>query len=493
METLLPRKSPSAVGVDAGCIIDFLKEIQEKGLELHSLMIVKNGSVIAEGWWYPYTSQRYHGCYSVTKAFVSTAVGLAEEEGLLSLDDYLADFFPEKLPNHPSQKLLEIRVRDLLRMSCGMPKEVSLIGVADSVQAFLAEEVADQPGGKWRYNSICTHMLSQIVEKVSGMSIEEYLTPRLFEPLGISNYRWDRNPQGEIMGGWGIHITTETLAKMGQLYLQKGKWGEKQLIPESWVERASACQIDNSDPEHPKGVSDFGSGYGYQLWNCLEEGSFRLDGAFGQVSMVFPKDQLVIAITEGVSDAQKTFDVVRKHLIHGVQEGKTRSSQQDDQLREMLSSLTLGENKAAPRSSMESEINHAVYQFEKNEGSLIPETQRWMAFVTESGISRMSLSFEKKEGRLSWTEGAQNYEVSFGLDGDYRYSVTQLPYCENVIASCGYWEAENVLHLIFRMIEEAHGMEIKIQLEKNQAILSYQPTITKTPWVSLTGIRSDHR
>lgn len=487
METLLPRRSPSDVGVDAGCIISFLKEIRNRNLELHSLMIVKNGAVITEGWWYPYGPERYHGCYSVTKAFVSTAVGLAEEEGLLSLDDYLADFFPEKLPPAPSQKLLEIRVVDLLRMSCGMPNEVSLVGVKDSVKAFLAEEVADRPGEKWRYNSICTHMLSQIVEKVSGMSIEEYLTPRLLEPLGISNYRWDRNPQGEIMGGWGIHITTETLAKMGQLYLQKGKWEDRQLIPESWVERASACQIDNSDPEHPKGISDFGSGYGYQLWNCLEEGSFRLDGAFGQVSMVFPKDQLVIAITEGVPDAQKTFDVVHNHLIRGMQESSSGSMESDQELLKLLSDLNLGERRKTPRSPLESKLHDVSYQFGENEGSLIPDTQRLMAFVTASGISEIRLSFGDQEGCFFWTEGGQKFQAAVGLDGDYRYTTIQLPYCENVIACCGYWEEEFVFHLIFRMVEEAHGMDIRIQFSQDQAVISYQPTISKAPWVSLTG------
>lgn len=489
MESLLPRKAPSDVGVDAGCIIRFLKEIQEKKLELHSLMIVKDGAVIAQGWWYPYTSERYHGCYSVTKAFVSTAVGLAEEEGLLALDDYLADFFPEKLPNMPSQKLLEIRISDLLKMSCGMEHEVNLMEAEDSVKAFLAEEVIDQPGEKWRYNSICTHMLSQIVEKVSGMSIVEYLTPRLFEPLGITHYRWDRNPQGELMGGWGIHITTETLAKMGQLYLQKGKWGDRQLIPESWVERASAYQIDNSDPDHPKGVSDFGSGYGYQLWNCLESGSFRLDGAFGQVSMVFPKERLVIAITEGVPDAQKTFDVVRKHLINGIQEQKSGSTEADHQLLELLSGLTLGENQKMPRSPMEAVINNCEYRFAENQGSLIPDTQRWMAFVSESGITNIKFNFGETEGRFFWKEGSQENEVAVGLDGDYRYSVTRLPYSENVVACCGYWVNENEFHMVFRMVEEPHGLNIVIKFLENELTLSYQPTITKTDWVSLTGTK----
>lgn len=489
METKIPRSTPAQEGVDAQHILDFLDEIAAKKLELHSLMIVKNGKVITEGWWHPYSAEQYHGCYSVTKAFVCMAVGFAEEEELLFIDDFLSDFFPEKLPENPSVNLLSMRLKDLLCMACGIPQEVDLVGVEDSVKAFMADEVTDQPGTVFRYNSICTHMLLKVVEKVSGMDIIEYLTPRLFVPLGIEQIRWDKNPLGEYMGGWGIHITTETLAKMGQMLLQKGKWGEKQVVPQSWVELISGYKIDNGDPNSTE-PSDFGCGYCYQLWNCLEEGSFRLDGAFGQVSMVFPQYQLVIAITEGAGNAQHTFDTVRKHLLNTAEETGC-NPEADALLAERLQSLSLNEAKIGVPSSLVPAVSGTVYRFSPNELSLIPDTQRKMSFETNCGIHSLSLTFGEEEAEFCWKEGNRENRVNLGLDGNYRYAVTQMPYHINRIAGCGNWEDENTFRMVLREVEEPHGMEIKLCFDGDAVTLSYQPTITRTPWISLTGIKEN--
>src|SRR6185312_2801990 len=169
--------------------------------------------------------------------FTATAVGLAIAEGKLSLDDQVIKFFPEETPAEPSANLLAMRVRGLLRMNTGNQSE-PLIRVDDPskqpdtwVKTFLTHPVPFKPGTHFLYNSPATYMLSAIVQKVTGMTVLDYLKPRLFEPLGINNPRWVASPQGITAGAYGLSLRTEEIARFGQLYLQKGKWRGKQLVP----------------------------------------------------------------------------------------------------------------------------------------------------------------------------------------------------------------------------------------------------------------------
>lgn len=305
----LPRSEPEAQGVASPQVLAFIEAV-DKIDSMNSFMLVRHGKVVAEGWWTPYNPASRHSLYSLSKSFTSTAVGLAAAEGKLSVDDPVLKFFPEEAPREVSNNLKAMRVTDLLRMSTGQQSEPPRKADEAWVKTFLAHPVPFKPGTHFLYNTSATYMQSAIVQKATGEKLIDYLQPRLFQPLGIENPTWEESPQGISTGGYGLSIRTEDIAKFGQLYLQKGKWDGKQLVPAAWVEAATARQTSNgSNPE-----SDWDQGYGYQFWRCRHE-AYRGDGAFGQYCVVLPEQDAVIAITSGVRDMQQVLNVVWDQLV----------------------------------------------------------------------------------------------------------------------------------------------------------------------------------
>jgi CubicO group peptidase (beta-lactamase class C family) len=290
----LPRSSPESQGVPSPAILEFVDAAGKTLKSLHSFMLVRHGNVVAEGWWSPYDARSPHALYSLTKSFTSTAVGLAIEEGKFSLDDEVLKFFPEDTPAEAGKNLKAMRVRDLLRMNTGHDAEPPRPPGQSWKQAFLSHPVAFKPGTHFLYNTSASCMLAAIIEKTTGMSLLDYLRPRLFEPIGIENPLWEKSPQGITIGGYGLSVRTEDIARFGLLYLHKGKWEGRQLVPEAWVTAATSVQTSNGS--NPK--SDWDQGYGYQFWRCRND-CFRGDGAFGQYCIVMPKQDAVIAITSG--------------------------------------------------------------------------------------------------------------------------------------------------------------------------------------------------
>jgi CubicO group peptidase (beta-lactamase class C family) len=306
----LPRSTPEAQGVSSEVIRAFVEAADEKINTLHSFMLVRHGQVVAEGWWKPEAAEKPHLMHSLSKSFTSTAVGLAIAEGKLSVDDPVLKFFPEAAPAAPTDKLKAMRVRDLLTMTSGHGTEMKFSDDTPWVQAFLAHSVEHKPGTHFMYNTPGSHMLSAIVRKVTGETVLDYLKPRLFTPLGIATPEWPSSPQGNTLGGWGLKICTEDVAKFGQLYLQKGQWKGHQLVPAAWVAQATSKQVSNgSDPS-----KDWDQGYGFQFWRCRHD-AFRGDGLNGQFCIVLPEQDAVIAITALTNDMQAELNVVWDKLL----------------------------------------------------------------------------------------------------------------------------------------------------------------------------------
>jgi CubicO group peptidase (beta-lactamase class C family) len=333
----LPRSTPEAQGVSSSDIRAFVEAADQRVQTMHSFMLVRHGHVVAEGWWKPEAADKPHVMHSLSKSFTSTAVGLAVAEGKLSVDDPVLKFFPEDAPVAPSVKLKAMRVRDLLTMNSGHEVEVKFTTNAPWVQTFLAHPVPHKPGTHFLYNTPGSHMLSAIVRKVTGETVLDYLKPRLFDPLGIENPEWPSSPQGNTFGGWGLKIRTEDVAKFGQLYLQKGKWNGKQLVPVEWVEQATAKQVSNgSDPS-----KDWDQGYGFQFWRC-RHGAFRGDGANGQFCIVLPEQDAVIAITADTRDMQAELNVVWDKLLPAFHAKKLPANKEEQaKLKETLVNLAV--------------------------------------------------------------------------------------------------------------------------------------------------------
>src|SRR5437762_222222 len=308
----LPRSTPEEQGVSSAAVLSCIESL-DKIDSMNSFMLVRHGKVVAEGWWAPYDAESPHALYSLSKSFTSTAVGMAIAEGKINLSDPVLKFFPDDAPANPSTNLKAMRISDLLRMSTGQQNEPGRTDAEPWAKTFLAQPVPFKPGTHFLYNTSATYMASAIVQKATGTTVLDYLRPRLFEPLGIEHPAWEASPQGITVGGYGLSIRTEDIARFGQLYLQKGKWQGKQLVPEAWVKAATARQTSNgSNPN-----SDWDQGYGYQFWRC-RHGAYRGDGAFGQYCIVLPEQDAVLAITGGLRDMQAVLTLVWDKLLPGL-------------------------------------------------------------------------------------------------------------------------------------------------------------------------------
>jgi beta-lactamase family protein len=360
--TPLHRSPPEAQGVSSTAMLAFVNALDEiEGM--HSLIVVRHGSVIAEGWWSPYDAEHNQVLYSLSKSFTSTAVGFAVAEGRLSIDDEVLKFFPNDAPTNASNNLKAMRVRDLLIMSTGHQDEPSAAPDVISPKSFLAQTVPHLPGTHFKYNTAATFMQSAIVQKVAGETVLDFLRPRLFEPLGIEHPVWDTNFQGISLGGYGLRVRTEDIAKFGQLYLQRGDWNGKQLVPAEWVSIATAKQTSNGS--NPK--SDWNQGYGFQFWRCRHN-AFRGDGAFGQYCLVMPEQDAVVAITSGVKDMQAVLNLIWDKLLPAMQSQELPANPASvQQLKDKLARLEVRTVQGSATSSVSSKVLNRKFVFSTND------------------------------------------------------------------------------------------------------------------------------
>lgn len=314
----LPRSTPEAQGISSAAIRAYVEAADQTIHTMHSFMLVRHGQVVAEGWWKPESAEKPHVLWSLSKSFTATAIGLAVAEGKLGLDDPVLKFFAAEAPENPSAHLRAMRVRDLLSMSGGHDTEPKFsLGAGPSVREFLAHPVTHVPGTWFRYNTPGSYVLSAIVTKVTGQTVLAYLQPRLFGPLGIEGATWGQSPEGYSLGGYGLSLRTEDIAKFGQLYLQKGKWQGRSLLPEPWVEAATSKQVDND--KAPSGKNpDWRQGYGFQFWRC-QHNAYRGDGRDGQFCLVLPEQDAVIAITAQTGNMQAQLNLVWEKLLPAFQ------------------------------------------------------------------------------------------------------------------------------------------------------------------------------
>ena len=323
----LPLSSPEAQGLSSKGIREFVEAANESVNVMHSFMVVRHGHVVAGGWWKPEGPDKPHVMWSLSKSFTSTAVGMAVADGKLDIDERVLGFFPEYAPANPSQNLQQMSVRDLLSMTTGHETEPRLSEGVPWEQTFLAHPVLHTPGTHFLYNSAGSHMLSSIVQKVTGQTMLDFLRPRLFEPLGIQNPHWEQSPQGTTIGGWGLHIRTEDIARFGQLYLQKGTWNDTQLVPQAWVEAATSKQVSNGDnPDN-----DWNQGYGFQFWRCRHN-AFRGDGKDGQFCVVLPELDAVVAMTAHTNDLQGQLALVWDKLLPAFHDAPLPANEKEETL-----------------------------------------------------------------------------------------------------------------------------------------------------------------
>jgi CubicO group peptidase (beta-lactamase class C family) len=449
MPAPLPRSTPENQGVSSASILSFLDGVESVIQDLHGFMYLRHGAVVAEGWWRPYRPDIQHMLFSLSKSFTSTAVGFAVSEGLLSVEAPVLSFFPKDAPRKPSPNLMAMKVRHLLTMTTGHDKdamEATFKGGLRPERAFLALPVDHEPGTHFVYNTAATFMLSSIVQRLTGTTLTDYLTPRLFEPLGIQDPVWERHPNGVDFGGFGLSVRTEDIARFGQLYLDRGMWNGKRVVPEAWVAEATARQVPNGDAPD----SDWSQGYGYQFWRCRPRGVYRGDGAFGQYCIVMPEQDAVIAINAGLGDMQAPLTRIWERLLPGMAEAPLPASPDTAALAERLRSLSC-QPPAGERSRPEAAaISGAEYVFEKN----------------PLGITGVSLAPGADSSVLTLWFGRLRSPVTLGWgqwrDGSMRQPRDHRRGSEtHAVAAAGSWTTSDVFTAVIRQLDTPNALTVR--------------------------------
>ncbi|MGI4896667.1 MAG: serine hydrolase domain-containing protein [Janthinobacterium lividum] len=310
----LPRTPASQQGVDARGISAFLAALEAApGIEMHSLQVLRHGAVVAEGWWNPYSAERPHLLYSLSKSFTATALGFAVAEGLVDLDASVLSYFPELDGDVTDERSRRILVRHVAAMASGHRDETLGAAASDPtgelVRGFLRLPPEEEPGSFFAYNQPCTYSIAAIVQRRTGSTLTQYLRPRLFDPLGIGEVAWTADATGRELGFSGLHAPTEAVARLGQLYLQRGEWNGRQVLSPEWVAEATRVHVANPDRADP----DWQQGYCLQFWRSRH--GYRGDGAYGQFCLVLPEQDAVVAITCQTPDMQGVLDAVWAHLL----------------------------------------------------------------------------------------------------------------------------------------------------------------------------------
>ncbi|MGW6201734.1 serine hydrolase domain-containing protein [Kribbella sp. NPDC055110] len=329
-----------------------LDRLDEGSIECHSIMVVRRGHVVAEGWWAPYSADRPHLLYSLTKSFTSIAVGLAIADGLLALDDRVVDVLPDHVPADISEQGRRITVHHLLSMTAGHAddslEEAWRLEPGDLVKGFLRTPFAAPEGSQHTYDNSTTFALARMVERVTGRGLPELLDERIFKPMGIDHAEWDRVASGAAFGFHGLHLTTEAVAAFGELLLRGGRWRDRQLVPREWVELATTKHVDTLPLPDQARNPDFLYGYGYQFW--MSRHGYHGNGAFGQYCVVAPGHDLVVVVTSSIEQDHTLPGLFWELLLPSLDE--PGSAEDDELLADRLQQLSFApvQGSAADRS-----------------------------------------------------------------------------------------------------------------------------------------------
>ena len=445
----LPRSTPESEGIPSDHIQHFFEELDAcDQIRVHSVMILRHGKIIAEGSFKPYSGSYPHMMFSLSKSVTGMAVGMAVNEGLLSLDEKIVDIFSDKGVIFRSPRINSITVLHLLNMTSGIKfNEVGSVAEKDWVRAYLQSDCSFEPGSEFYYNSMNSYLLSAIVCKKTGMSLKEYLTPRLFEPLGIPTVTWETCPLGIEKGGWGLYLRTVDMVKLGQLYLQNGRWNgngeEKQLIPEDWIKESTKIQMPTRETDHS-------SGYGYQIWDFAAKNAYQFNGVFGQYVIVLPERDMVVAITSGSQNlfSDCSSDIVEKYFgddaesfsdvpipnnikalralintldhLNAVKETAPKPKKTNYFSRLFSRFLPVSKNETLPLFA--GEIGQTKYRMEHNFGTLMPLLLQGVTNNFSGGIVEAAFDFEPGMCKIALSDAENKNIIAAGLDGIPRRS-----------------------------------------------------------------------
>lgn len=498
----LPREVPEEMGISSAYLRRFIETLAaDRRANVHTVMVLRHGRVIAQGAFAPWRCEVPQQVYSLCKSVVGMAIGIAEGEGLLSRGDRLIDLFPDKTRQLHSSRLGELTVEHLLTMTSGVKfNEIGSVLERDWARAYMESDFAFDPGCSFAYNSLNSYMLAAAVCRRSGMSLMSYLEERLFVPLGISGLQWERCPEGIEKGGWGLYLRTEDMAKLGQLYLNGGLWQGKRLLPEEFVRDAVRPHIRTENGECDRG-------YGYQVWMCPMEGAYQFNGMFGQYVVVHPALDMVIAVTAGSENLFGTgpvMEIVERFFGDDCRLSEMplhRNRRAERALGRTLAGLSvlpprpedlppsgfLARLRAAlrpasaagprPLNEVEQRVTGRKYRIESAYGGLLPLILQAVHGNYSTGFSELSVVFYGDRLIASFTEQDGQHILEAGMDGAARGNELTIGGETYLVEAEARWardEDENpVLKLFLHYIETPDTRLIKFRFSESRVRVDF--------------------
>lgn len=472
----LPHSTPSAQSVDSTRVIAFLDAVRDRGIGLHSVAIARHGHAVARGWWAPYSPDRVHLVYSISKSLTATAIGFLVQEGRMRLDDPILEHLPD--PGRGFHERWEqVTVRHCLTMTVGHDVDAwermrDLMARQDTqgqdwVRLALGIVPEHEPGTTFTYNQVATYLLSAAITQVTGERVVDVLRPRLFDRLGIGEVWWHTDPAGRDLGFTGAHLTTDALLAFAQFCLDRGRWRGLRLLDEAWFEEATRpFGPPNRSPELQP---DWDFGYGYSFWSARH--GYRADGAFGQFAIVLPEQDAVVAITAEHEQMQEILDVVWLHLLPAIGGGGSPAG--DAELERRLAGLAL-----PVRSGGALGPEFAV--FGRSEVPGVPGLSPSYAAVSVRRDGPGHLLGLERDG--TWLE-----TIRVG-DGEWLESSLTADGQDLPVVASGGWVEEDLFRAEVLVIETPHRFSVEARLRSGDADLLWhrEPLNARDPlWLAV--------
>jgi CubicO group peptidase (beta-lactamase class C family) len=466
----LRRGSPSSAGVDSREILGFIDDVEAAGLELHTLMLWRDGVVVAEGWHWPYSGDRLRMTHSMTKSVTASAIGMLIDAGRLTLDQKVAPLFPE-VAIDPDGRAARMTVEDLLTMRSGQGTEVSgsiWRGITTSwIAEFFRIPFDHEPGTTYVYSSAASYMLSAIVTRVTGETIHDFLKPRLFDPLGITNIRWDIGPDGINPGGNGISFTTADGLKLGILHAQRGLWQGQRILSERWV--AEATRIHAGAP---------GDQYGYH-W-VVGDGHFAMLGVFVQMVRVFPGSNAVLAFNAAMDESKVVAPHLDRHFPAAFRNGTDAAA--DAALAERLTEWS-----EPPSFVSTAAADPAVF------------AGRWTMAPNDKGLTGLAFDFGQDGAHVTLSDGEGEHRLTAGRDS-WVVAPTYLPGADlhhgyrmdgMPVAAGLRWIAANRIELVVHFLESAFRDTFVFTVDGDRLTMDRSVNINAgaRSWPTMTAVR----
>jgi CubicO group peptidase (beta-lactamase class C family) len=486
----LPRaETPESVGVSSQAVLDLLDEFERQGLEYHGLMILRHGKVAFETYRRPYAAEIPHSIYSFSKSVAATAAGFAVDEGLFSLDDKIGRYFPEYRPAKNAARWNSVTLRHVITMTSGLAFDVFHQNSSpDWIQDYLHSKLRDEPGAVFHYTNECAYLISVLVRRLTGQTMWEYLTPRLFVPLGIDVPFTETDQQGNPGGGWGIIWKLEDSAKFIQCYLDHGRWNGAQVIPAWWADEATRKQEDNSGNVK----ADSNVGYGYQFWMCALPNTFAARGMFCQQGVGMRDHDAVFVYFGADADEQKPFDVIYPHFPGGFFEGARAADPAVlAELSRRGSSLSFPQPPGSRRVPvLEEKLGRTVLKLRRQlllniagyPQGLFPMTVNQMCVDRAGNMTDITLDFDEHEVQFSWREGkgeaAWRNRIPLGLDGKYRVGKIRLSGFEFDTYGWAEWKDDRTLYLNIRPIQTCTSSTFTLRFRGSRVKITPRSTPT---------------